>query len=271
MTYLLRTEWLKMHKYWAFWWMSGIVALAYPGINYMFYYVYKDIITSDNERGMVVKMLVGNPFTFPEAWHTVAFFSSLFLFIPALMIIMFITNEYTYKTHRQNIIDGWSRREFLTSKMIDVVLVSLLVTALYIVVALVVGLVNKGEGSANIWEGSKYIGLFALQTFSQLSIAFLIAFLIRKAFIALGVFMFYFIILEPVMANYARFKLNDIGRYLPLEISDRLVPVPAFLGKLNEKGYSDSLAAVNTHVLLTILLTAGIWAICFAVNKRRDL
>jgi len=37
MTSLLKTEWLKLKKYWAFWLMTGIVALTYPGINYMMY------------------------------------------------------------------------------------------------------------------------------------------------------------------------------------------------------------------------------------------
>lgn len=271
MTNLLHTEWLKMHKYKAFWWMAGIIMLSYPGINYLFHQIYREMVSSDNERGMIVKMLVGNPFTFPEVWHTVAYFSSLFVFIPSVIIIMFITNEYTFKTHRQNIIDGWSRRQFMISKMIDVLLISVLVTALYTVMAIIIGLVNKGANDGNIWNGAKYIGLFALQTFAQLSIAFLIAFLTRKAFIALGIFLFYFIILEPIVVGLSKVKANDIGRFMPLELSDRLVPVPAFLGKLDEKGYTAALAQINTHVVLTLLLTAAIWIICFAINKKRDL
>ena len=41
---------------------------------------------------------------------------------------MFISNEYTFKTHRQNIIDGWSRKQFITSKLMDVLIISLIVT-----------------------------------------------------------------------------------------------------------------------------------------------
>lgn len=271
MTNLLHTEWLKMYKYRAFWWMAAIIALSYPGINYLFYNVYAEITKNNDEKAMLVKMLITNPFTFPEVWHTVAFFSSFFVFIPAVIIIMFITNEYTYKTHRQNIIDGWSRNQFMTSKMIDVTIISVLVTLLYIIVSLIIGFINQGNTTANIWEGSKYIGLFALLTFSQLSIAFLIAFLVRKAFIALGIFLFYFIMLERIAVEYAKWKLNDIGRFFPLEISDRLVPVPAFLGKFDEKAYNESLANINTHVFMTVVLTAIIWLICFQINKKRDL
>ena len=123
---LIRTEWLKMKKYNAFWWIMGITALSYPGINYIFYMIYDNLVHKPSQAGQLAKMVIGNPFTFPEVWHTVAYASSVFVFIPAVVIIMFITNEYTFKTHRQNIIDGWSRSQFVTSKLIDVLLISLI-------------------------------------------------------------------------------------------------------------------------------------------------
>lgn len=271
MTNLLKTEWLKIRKYKAFWWMTGIIALSYPGINYIFLQIYRELLKKGNETSQMVKFLIGNPFTFPEVWHTVAYASSIFIFIPALAVIMFITNEYTYKTHRQNIIDGWSRKQFMTSKFIDVLFIALLVTILFTLTALIIGIVNNSEGKGNVWNGAGYIGLFALQAFAQLSIAFLIAFLIRKAFIALGIFLFYFIIVEPAIVGIAKVKANDIGKYMPVEISDRLVPVPAFLGRLDEAAYKASIAAINTHVIYSILLTVLVWLLCFSINSKRDL
>src|SRR5450432_2934889 len=223
MTALIKVEWLKMKKYNAFWWIMGITALSYPGINYIFYMLYDKITHQPSKAGQLAKMVIGNPFTFPEAWHTVAYASSIFVFIPAVVIIMLISNEYTFKTHRQNIIDGWSRSQFISSKLIDVLIISLLITLLYIAVSLVTGFTNQTELINDTWGQSYYIGLFALQTFAQLSIAFLIGFLVRKAFIALGIFLFYFIILEPILVGLLRLKANDIGRFLPLEISDRII------------------------------------------------
>lgn len=268
---LIYTEWLKMKKYNAFWWIMGITALSYPGINYMFYMVYDNISNNSTQAGQLVKMALGNPFSFPEAWHTVAYFSSWFVFIPAVVVIMFITNEYSFKTHRQNIIDGWSRNQFIASKLIDVVLITLIITTLYAVISFMAGTLNQERLIKSTWEQVYYIGLFSLQTFSQLSIAFLIGFLARKAFIALGIFLFYFIVLEPIVVGLLKVYGNDMGRYMPFEISDRLIPMPAFLAKLDQEAYEKSLAAIQLHVLLTLLLTAIIWFICFWVNKKRDL
>ncbi len=271
MTTLIRTEWLKMKKYKAFWWILGITALSYPGINYIFYMVYDNIVHQQSQAGQVAKMIIGNPFSFPEAWHTVAYTSSIFIFIPAVIIIMFVSNEYSFRTHRQNIIDGWSRSQFVTSKLIDVLIVSAIITLLYGVVALVTGFANQERLIRDTWGMSYYTGLFALQTFAQLSIAFLIGFLVRKAFIALGIFLFYFIIFEPIIVGLLRVYGKDAGRFMPLEISDRIIPVPAFIGKINKVSYDKSLAAIQEHVLLTVLLTAIIWLICYRINNKRDL
>lgn len=270
---LIRTEWLKIKNYRAFWWIIGLTALSYPGINYIFYNIYKEITAANakNKTGDIAKMLLGNPFEFPETFHTAAYFSSFFVFIPAIVIVMLITNEYTYKTHRQNIIDGWSRNQFLLSKFFDVVFITLLVTVLYAVIAFFIGLSATPEMNKPLWSKSKYIALFALLTFSQLSIAFLIGFIARRSFISLIIFVFYFLIFENIVVNILRVKANDIGRFMPLELSDRIIPPPAFIARFDEKAYQRSLDAIGPHIVYTILLTAAIWGICYLLNKKRDL
>ncbi len=272
MRHIIQTEWFKIKKYPAFWWVMGITALTYPGINYIFINIYQTITEKQSASGQMIKALIGNPFSFPEAWKTVAYFSSLFVFIPAIVIIMLITNEYTYKTNRQNIIDGWSRKDFMTGKLIDVVILSFIVTLLYAVVTLAIGFSNTTDSSADKWKLAYYIGLFALQTFSQLSLAFMVGLLVRKSFIALAIFAFYFIIAEPIAVNVMRYKYkNDIGEYFPLEISHRLLPKPAFLGRIDADAYKAALNAVKYHVGYTLLLVVLTWSFCFWVNNRRDL
>jgi ABC-type transport system involved in multi-copper enzyme maturation permease subunit len=271
---LINIEWLKIKKYPAFWWMLGIVALTYPGINAMTYYGYLKATTGKEITNNIAKMFLGNPFAFPETWHSVAYFSSFFILLPSILVIMLVTNEYTFKTHRQNIIDGWSRSQFITSKLFDVLIVSVIVTLVYIVVAAGFGFYADSTTSYQWNKQLQYIPLFLLQTISQLSIAFLLGYLIKKAFIALGIFLFYYLVIENIAATYAQFKLNDIGRFLPFEISDRLIPRPAFFsrfGKDAKASYDHAIGLIPEHIVYTILLTTGIWLICYAVHKRRDL
>ncbi|MDB5251437.1 MAG: hypothetical protein JWP27_606 [Flaviaesturariibacter sp.] len=269
MSSLLQTEWLKIKKYPAFWWMLAIITLSYPGMNYMLYtHGYQDML-ADKKLGPILRLLP-NPFTFPDVWQTVAYTSSLFVFLPSVIVIMFITNEYTYKTHRQNIIDGWSRRDFMVSKGIDVLIISAVATLFYTITALVIGSVTTGSTANSFTGAGRYIGLFFLQTFSQLSLALLIAFLVRKAFIALGLFLFYFFPLEPLLVQLGKKWANGAGEFLPLEISDRMLPYPRWFIR-DEAEWKTLLDQSNHHIFYTILLTAAIWALCFWVNKKRDL
>lgn len=271
MKHVIRTEWLKIRKYPAFWWVMGVTALTYPGVNSIFLAIYRDITEKKSQSGQIVKALIGNPFTFPEVWRTVAYFSSIFIFIPAIVVIMLITNEFTYKTNRQNIIDGWSRQDFLLAKLTDVLILSVIVTGLYTLVAFVMGSIN-GSGQGGQWSLAYYIGLFALQTFAQLSLAFLLGLLVRKSFIAIAFFAFYSIILEPVAVGILHYRFKtDIGYYFPMEISQRLLPKPAFFGRFDEKAYQAALDAVPYHILYTILLLLVVWGFCFWLNNKRDL
>ena len=274
---LIQIEWLKIKKYPAFWAMLIIVLLTYPAANLMFYNVYLDITTQKGTQ-MLAKMFLGNPFAFPETWHTVAYISSFFVILPSILVIMLVTNEYQYKTQRQNVIDGWTRRQFMASKLIDVFIVSAITTLLYALVAIGFSIYADTFDATKMWDQSYYIGLFFLQTFAQLSIAFLLGYLIKKAFIALGIFLFYYLIVENIATGYIRMKAEkiggDIGRYLPFEISDRMIIAPAFIGRFGKDiktAYEKSLSEVPSQIALSLFLTTAIWAFCFFMHRKKDL
>jgi ABC-type transport system involved in multi-copper enzyme maturation permease subunit len=271
---LIRIEWLKIKKYPAFWWLFGIVLLGYPCANGLIAYINNEVTREKQAAGQIVRQYIGNPFSFPEVWHSVAFFSSLFLLLPAILVIMLICNEYSYKTNRQNVIDGWSRDQFIWSKLIDVVLVALIATITYFVVSLSFGLANSSAIEMHRWdEQLYYIPLFFLQTFSQLSIAFLLGFLLKRSFIALAVFIFYYALVDPIAAAYIKYKLElpKVARLMPMEMSDLLIPYPAFMRNLDKDKYEGLLAGIGNQAIYTSIFTAGIWFLCFYLYKKRDI
>jgi ABC-type transport system involved in multi-copper enzyme maturation permease subunit len=271
MIQLLRTEWLKLKNYPAFWWLMGISLLCYPGINGFIYLIYDIASSQRNESGEMINQLIGKPFSFPEIFRSVAHVSSYFVFIPAVLILMQISNEFTYKTNRQNIIDGWSRRQFMTAKFLGVLLVSVLILMIYVAFVLVVGYITTDHINASSWKMAHYTALFGLQVFSQLSLAFLLGLILRRAFIALGIFIFYMLIFENILVGILRWKANDAGRFLFLEVSDRLTPAPAFFGQLDTAAYTKSLEQINTQVWITIIYTILFWVAAFRIYEKRDL
>ena len=56
-------------------------------------------------------------FNFPIIWHITTYFSALFKFFFAIVVVSMIGNEYSNKTLKQNLIDGLSKKEFVLSKL----------------------------------------------------------------------------------------------------------------------------------------------------------
>ena len=90
-------------------------------VSILFFIGYQELTNQAQQGKRIAKMAFGNPFTFPEAWHTVAYFSSLICIYSCCddHHVHYVMN-IRFKTHRQNIIDGWSRNQFMSSKLIDV-------------------------------------------------------------------------------------------------------------------------------------------------------
>lgn len=271
---LIKTEWLKIKNYPGFWWVLGICMLSYPGINYIFHFIYlQEVKNSKNMVAQIASGLIKEPFAFPEVFRTAAYTSSLFVFIPAILVIMLISNEYSYKTHRQNIIDGWSRSQFMWAKFINVLIVTFIITSLTLLVSLLIGFLNKTNNTGFQFSQLKFTFFFFLQVLSQLSFAFLLGLLVRKAFLALGIFIFYSIVLETVFVGLLRyyFKDKNYQSFLPIQASDNVTPVPTFFSQIANEGTDKGLEFINQQIGLTILYTIIFWGLCFLIYKKRDL
>ena len=210
---------MKLRKYRTFWVLSILYLISVVAANLIGWNIEQRAIAKE-------KMLkaLGTSFGYPDVWQSVSFISSFLIFIPALLVILFITNEYQYRTHRQNVIDGWSRTEFISVKIMLVIITSLISTIMVFITVLIVG--SLGE-AAFAWNGVKFIGYFFIQSMSYCSLALLLAVLIKRTGFALGVFLLYAFILEGIIGAVAnRFIPGRPGNYFLLNASDSLIPFP---------------------------------------------
>jgi len=60
-------------------------------------------------------------FNFPYIWHFNTFVAAVFKLFLAIVIVSMMSNEYTNKTIKQNLIDGLSKKEFIASKFLTVI------------------------------------------------------------------------------------------------------------------------------------------------------
>jgi ABC-type transport system involved in multi-copper enzyme maturation permease subunit len=61
-------------------------------------------------------------FNFPYIWHFNTYIAAYLKFFLAIVIVSMMANEYSYGTLKQNLIDGMSKKEFILSKFLTVVL-----------------------------------------------------------------------------------------------------------------------------------------------------
>ena len=260
MLHLLKIEWMKVKNYRTFWILLAITILSIPGFNYGLYNVMDN--SFPKFKG---KSLLGSPFAFPDAWQTVSWNSTMLFLIPAILIITLTTNEFTYKTHRQNIIDGWSRGQFIRVKLAEVLLLSILTTLVVVLTALAFGLIaNKVPDGESAWAQSRFIFFYFVQMLSYSLIAFVMGLLIKRAGLAMGVFFIYMII-ENVVVGILRNKYNINGvDYLPEEVTDRLIPFPYVKNIIAQQGA----ARWESHIPI-YLVVAGVYVLIYCLFSSR--
>lgn len=232
MRQLLAIEWMKLKNYRAFWIMLCLYIVTIFGANYIIYRIQQVIYTERQAKGIATMVLGNPPYAFPTAWQAAAHVSSWLLFIPGLIMILTVTNEYSFKTHRQNIIDGWTRQQFITGKILIASLFAVLSTIVVAVTATIFGFM-QGDAAFS-FEGFSYIGYFFLQAMSYIMVALLLAVLFKRGGLAIGVFFSYALILEQIIVLLLNRYANYIGRYMPLETTDMLIPFPHIQRMMNK-------------------------------------
>ncbi|MEP6616124.1 MAG: ABC transporter permease [Ginsengibacter sp.] len=257
---LLRIEWMKIKGYRTFWVLTTLFLISIVGINFSAYYL-KQETTQNNAQ---VNMIMGAPFSFPNVWHTVSYLSAFLLFIPGLIIITSVTNEYTYKTTRQNIIDGWSRKQFIHVKIALVILLSAISSVVVFLTAVLFGSISEGHFSLlNI----EFIGYYFIQALSYSMVALILSLLIKRSGFAIGIFFIYAGIIENVLGAFLNYKTSGmgsfkgLGNYLPLNTTDNLIPFPFFRQVV--KFGTDS----PVYVLLTLSMIYLFLYYVFSVRK----
>jgi ABC-2 type transport system permease protein len=222
MVSLLRIEWMKIKNYRTFWILLGITILSIPGVNYAVYSIVAGIT-----KGKGGGRPIGNFWALPDGWQTACYVSSMLFIMPAILIITLTTNEFSFKTHRQNIIDGWSRGSFIGVKLIGVLLLSLVCTLVVLLTVLGFGYFSGGAGAhVSVWQGSRFLFFYFVQVLSYSMIAFVLSVLIKRSGLAIGLFLIYMIVEQVVMGILTGLLHFSPAQYLPEESTDRLIPFP---------------------------------------------
>ena len=229
---LFKIEWLKIRTYRTFWILFLGFLVFFPVAFYFSASKYMESHAASLQEDMLKSML-GAPFVFPKVWLASSWMGGLFFILIGMLFILLITNEVQYRTHRQNIIDGWSRIEFLKAKLSVLLFFVLVSTFLIFLVGLLVGVIYSSS-TINMFEGVYYVGYFALMATLYLMLAFLVGILVKRTGLSIIIYFAIVCIVDNILWLIFTLKGSQLGYFMPLEAVDSLVPNP-FKPKVMER------------------------------------
>lgn len=223
---LIRLEFLKLKANRALWILLGLYMLCLTGVAFVGGSVLQYLENSGVEyRGFSPTMIP--IYDFEDIWQNLAWLAYFFKIFPAFLIIISITNEFQFKTHRQNIIDGLSRTEFFLSKLTFAAFLAVLSGGLILLLGSLLGFINASLVSFSAFFYSiGFIPAHILQLFLYFLAAIFLAILIRKSAITIVLLLIYTLFIEPLAAGILGYWYPTAASLLPLEAFGNMVRFP---------------------------------------------
>lgn len=270
---LFQIEWIKLRSYRSFkilllLYILVVILVCCSGMFFLKYLRDKGV----EFRGIDPTMLP--IYHFPDIWQNITQVASFLKIILAFIIIISITNEVTFKTLRQNIIDGLNRTEFILSKVLMITVFSIANSLLVLILGLTLGIIHSPQVNLElIFSGMEFLGGFFLTTFVYLLFAFVVGIIIKRTGIAIVFFGIYAPFIEmfaalifthaPKLPPY----FKTLARFFPVEAVNNIIRSPfekyAFQEIQDYIAFND-VAIVLLHITLFL-------SFIFLMLKRKNL
>lgn len=224
-------------------------------------------------------------FNFPFIWHFNTYIAAWLKFFLAIVIVSMMANEYSYGTLKQNLIDGLSKKEFILSKFLTVVLFAFCSTVFVFIMSLILGLVFSSYNELDvIIMDLDYLLAFFVKLTGFFSFCLFLGILVKRSAFALG-FLLVWSIAEGIIKGILKFKIfpesntdEYIMQFLPLESMSNLIIEPfSRLSVVKNIGTQIGIETdVNYSVNYSAVLIVSIWTFLFInfsykLLKNRDL
>lgn len=223
-------------------------------------------------------------FNFPYIWHFNTYIAAWLKIFFAVVIVSMMANEYSYGTLKQNLIDGMSKKEFVISKFLTIVLFAAISTIFVFLISLILGLSFSSFNEVGIiFSRMEYLFGYFLKLVAFFSFCLFLGILIKRSAFALGFLFFWFafeyISYAIVYNNVQSVKVIDkIYSFFPLHAMYALIEEPFTklsaiktigrqIGVENIRDYD-----VHLSTVLIVLIWTGIFIfLSYKIIQKRDL
>ncbi|HRK52532.1 MAG TPA: hypothetical protein PK185_01365 [Cyclobacteriaceae bacterium] len=254
MLHLLQIDLKKLTSYRTFWVVCGLYFFTLGTTTASGMEFLKWLVSMGASFGTEINITRIPFYHFPDVWQNITFVSGFFKAILAFMVVISITNEFTYRTVRQNIIDGLSRYQFILSKVLTNILLSAMSMMMVFIIALITGFIySPSVEMADLVMDLEFFAAYFLEVFAFLSFALLLGVIIQRSGLTIVV-----LVLSQMIEAIIRANVDDyvpwLIPYFPMESISNLVPMPFPRYVFQE---------IQDYVSITSVVIAGAWTFIF--------
>ncbi|WP_347049898.1 ABC transporter permease [Flavobacterium olei] len=224
-------------------------------------------------------------FNFPFIWHFNTYVAAWLKFFLAIVIVSMMANEYSYGTLKQNLIDGLSKKEFILSKFLTVVLFAFGSTVFVFIMSLILGYVFSSYTEFSIvFSDLDYLLAFFVKLTGFFSFCLFLGILVKRSAFALG-FLLVWSIIEGIIKGILAFKIfpesdtdEKVMQFFPLESMSNLIVNPGpRLSVIKNIGSQMGIETESNYgvdyfaVLIVLIWTSLFVYFSYKLLKNRDL
>ncbi|WP_312400111.1 ABC transporter permease subunit [Chryseobacterium sp.] len=226
-------------------------------------------------------------YNFPQIWNFTTWIVALLKIFLGLIIVFSISQEFSNRMFKQNTIDGLSRKEFITSKLLTISVFTIISTLIVFVITMFLGFqYSNTTESAKVTEEIFFIGNYFVKLFTFFCFLMFLSILLRKSvFVFLGFFVVW--ILESILSAVEVFskvrgtqsvERNEIlqndfffSHLLPLESMSSLIPNPIMRLKAAQLLGAKYELHYPTESLIACIVWCGIFIFAsYWILRKRD-
>lgn len=265
---LLKLEWNKIYNYKTARIFIILYFLLLASMGFLVMIIKPEI------GGVAINMASLGAYIFPYVWQNITYFADFGSIFLAIIIITNITNEYSYRTIKQNLIDGLTKKEFLLSKLLVNLIFAVLSTVLVFAACIGLGL-HYTENPVSIFTGVEFLLGYFLKLCVFFSLCTFLSFAVRKSGFA-----FILIILwrlgENIMLGIEKINSTSsfaLSNLLPGNAAARLLPFPQIHPKNFIQGQNmfDLSKFPAEYCIVVVAYTVLFIFLSYKLLKKRDL
>ncbi len=207
---------------------------------------------------------------FPNIWNYYTLCANYFNIILGIIIIFITCNEISYRTLRQNVIDGLTRNEVVLAKMYLILFLAIFLTLFIFVTGMIAGSINGTiPGGAGFTDHMEFLFSYFIQSLGIMSLALVMGNVFKRSALAIIIFLIFMFPIDVILREAV--LPEGAGNYMPVATYFlKIVPAPGeHILSHGEEPTQDmptalSLIVGTCYIILFFLIN-------WMVIKKRDL